>query len=306
MPIQALDGEIAPEEAGMTLAHEHVWAAFGAPSGDPDLDLTCAEEVLADLAEARAAGVATVVDVTTTDMGADSERTASIAARAGVRAVKSTGWFRSPTADAHVADRSADALAERLVADLTDGFAGTERRAGCLGEVGLSGSRPTAVEERVLEATAAAARATGAGVVLHTDDAPNARALVAAFVERGLAPTRLLVGHARVADPLAWHVELAQAGATIGFDQLGHPKRDTVEDVAPRIVALLERVPEARVAISADVGRRSRLCAFGGSGYAAAPCALLGRLRAAGVPEPVLARVAGGAAAELLALGAPS
>jgi phosphotriesterase-related protein len=299
--IETVDGSLAEDEARRVLCHEHLWAAFGTPSGDPDLELTCAAEVTGDLAEAQLAGVDAVVDVTTIDMGADVQRTAEIAGRAGVRAVKSTGWFRSPSADAHVLDRDPGSLSDELVGHLREGFAGSGRRAGCLGEVGLTGSRPTPAERRVLDATADAAVATGAGVVLHTDDADNGEALVGELLARGVHADRLLVGHARTHDPVAWQAHVLERGCVLGFDQLGHPQRDRPEDAARRIERLLELVPEGRIAISSDVGRRSRLRAFGGSGYAAGPLAALAALDAAGAGEPRLAAIAGGTAAAFLA-----
>jgi hypothetical protein len=44
-------------------------------------------------------------------------------------------------------------------------------------------------------------------VVIHTDDAENARAVVDALLRHDVPANRLLVGHARVTDALAWHVE---------------------------------------------------------------------------------------------------
>jgi phosphotriesterase-related protein len=295
--IQTVDGPIRAGEAGRGLVHEHLWAAFGAPSGDPDLELTCEPEVRADLAEAAAAGVRTVVDVTAEDMGSDVARTALLARSAGLQAVKSTGWFRSPTADGAIGDRSADELAARLIDDLRAGGA------GCLGEVGITGTAATPAEERVLDATAHAARATGAGIVLHTDDAGNGEAVVAGLLRRGVPPGRLLVGHARAGDPLEWHAELLLRGCVLAFDQLGHPLRDSVDAVAARVGCLLSRLPAARIALSSDVGRRSRLRAFGGSGYVAGPDAVLERLRADGVADAVLAGVRGGNAAAFLEIG---
>jgi hypothetical protein len=72
--------------------------------------------------------------------------------------------------------------------------------------------------------------------------------------------------------------------------------------VAARILELLAHVRDARIAVSADVGRRSRLRAFGGSGYAAGPAALLARLRESGLPEPLLAGIRGATAAAFFAL----
>lgn len=303
MLIRAIDGDIRPSEAGTTLSHEHLWAPFGRATGDTDLELTCSDEVVADVREARAAGLATLVDATSLDMGADPHKSAAIARAAGVRVVKSTGWFRSPTADPHVEGRAVEQLAASLVRHIEHGFddAPARTRAGCLGELGMSGTQPTGVEERVLDAMAAAALSTGVGLVLHTDNGPNAQALVGQLAARGVPLTQLLVGHARVADPIEWQVEMLQAGATIGFDQLGHPARDHVASVAHRIVALLEREPSARVTLSADAGRRSRLRAFGGSGLME-PFNLVAHLRAMGVADAVLARLIGGSAADFLVL----
>jgi phosphotriesterase-related protein len=302
VPIRTTDADIAPQSAGAMLPHEHLWAAFGRATGDADLEFTCVDEIVTDLKEACRANIRTVVDVTTEDMGANVERTAEVARRAGVQAVKSTGWFRSPTADSFVEGRTPDALAARLVDDLTRGFPGSGRRAGCLGEVGLSGSRPTTAEALVLDATAAAAQMTGAGVVLHTDDAENGRALVAAMLARGVAPDRLLVGHARAEDPFEWHLELAEQGSLIGFDQLGHPLREPVARVARRILELAARGWARRIVVSSDVGRRSRLRAFGGTGYASAVCSLLAELRSASLAEGHVESIAGETAAAFMAI----
>jgi hypothetical protein len=65
---------------------------------------------------------------------------------------------------------------------------------------------------------------------------------------------------------------------------------------------LLERVPQARIVLSSDVGRRSRLRAFGGSGYVSGPLGVLGLLRAAGVADARLDGLRGRTAAAFLAI----
>jgi predicted metal-dependent phosphotriesterase family hydrolase len=293
---------MAPEEVGFALAHEHIYAAFGSATGDPDLEFTCAEEITADLIEARQNGVKTIVEVSTEDMGGSAERTADVARRAGLVAVKSTGWFRSPTADHLASGRPTGELARRLVSDITTGFAGSRLQAGLLGEVGLSGTTPTSCERRLLEATAEAARETGAGIALHTDDRRNGQALVEFMLARGVLSTRLMVGHARASDPLSWHSELVSAGIVVAFDQVGHPHRDSITCIAERVEGLTNANRQARLVLSADLGRRSRLRAFGGTGYTKPLLALLAVLSARGVGGAVLARLTGGTAADFLAM----
>lgn len=298
--IQTLHGELAPHDAGFTLCHEHLLAAFGGPTGDLDLELTCPEEIASDLAAAREGGVRTVVEVSTHDMRPDLEAIARLSERSGLRVVKSTGWFRSPSVDPELEGRSAEGLCERLIADLEQGLPGPAARAGCLGEIAITGVDPTPAERRNLDATAAASIGTGAGVVCHTDNRENADALVAALRERGVAPQRFLLGHARVADPMEWQAEMIAEGITLAFDQVGHPRRDPIESVCERVVALLER-GAARIALSADLGRRSRLTAFGGQGYVRPLLALIERLRDRGLSDDAIDRLTGRNAAEFLA-----
>jgi phosphotriesterase-related protein len=300
--IQALNGGLTPSRAGFTLCHEHVYAEFGAATGDPDLEFSDSEAIGRDLTAANAAGVRTLVEVTTADMRPDLREIARLADRAGLQVVKSVGWFRSPTADSCISGRPVSELADRLVVGLTEGLEGADGRAGCLGEIGVTGVAPTVSERRNLDATAAAAIATGAGIICHTDDHPNALTLMSALLDRGVAPGRLLLGHARVDDPLGWQAEMIGTGVTLAFDQLGHPRRDPVGAVCARILELLER-GATRIALSADVGRRSRLTAHGGEGYVGALTALLAQLRARGVGESVLDGLVGGNVAGFLSFG---
>src|SRR2546430_8011047 len=132
-------------------------------------------------------------------MRCDAARSAALCAEAGIELVKSTGWFRSPYADALVGDADAAELAARLGRELEEG------RASVVGELGISGTTPTAVERRLLDAAAT----TSAPIVLHTDDWANAAALVEELVRRGVPHERLLVGHLRCADPIEGQTGLA-------------------------------------------------------------------------------------------------
>jgi predicted metal-dependent phosphotriesterase family hydrolase len=252
---------------GWTLSHEHVFTRFGKVTRDPDLDLADESLIAADLNAARSDGVETIVEVSTYDMDFSLARVIALSRTAGLRTVKSTGWYRSPTVDQALPSDDVKKLTDRLVADLESGFDGFHQRAGVLGEVGVTGSRPTRAEQRALSAAVAAASATGSGIVAHTDDEMNLRTVVALLATMGLPLTRLLIAHNRCTDPLELQIELAQQGAFLGFDQLGHPLRDQPVDVAKRVCELVDEGVGAQIVLSADVGRRSRLTAAGGSGY---------------------------------------
>lgn len=298
--VRTLSGDVPVGELGMVLAHEHVFARFGVAGGDLDLEFTLTELVERELAQARALGVGTIVEASTWDMGADVVQVAASCSQAGIAAVKTTGWFRSPSADASVARLATGALERQLIVDLLDGVAGTPMRAGALGETGIGGRRPTRTETRVLDATAAVATRTGAAVLVHTDDWGNALAALGELERRGVARDRVVLCHLRCADPLDEQLALAAAGVTLSFDQLGHPLRDPVTDVASRLAELAGCGAADQLAVSADVGRRSRLAARGGSGYIAPVHELLQLL--VHLPERDRARITGGAIASALAV----
>ena len=286
--IRTLSGDAAPSGLGFTLVHEHAYFDFAAVTGDAELSFVDEPAILTDLSEAKRLGADALVEVSTHDMGAAPQRVADLCRAAGLQVVKSTGWFRSPSVDAFVVASSPDELATRLIDDIRVGFAGTTLRAGVIGEVGLSRSTPTRAESAALDATAAAAVATGAGVVAHSDDWDNACAILDELTSRGVDRERIMLAHCRTADPAGGLQELAESGVTLAFDQLGHRGRDSIVSVAERIVELFSRGCGTHLTVSADVGRTSRLRSAGGSGYISGVRALLAELAARGIDETAL------------------
>lgn len=285
--VRTLDGDVLPTELGMTLAHEHVHASFGVVAGDPDLEFTDSDEIELDLRTAKACGVASLVEMSTYDMGSSPTQVARLTKRVGLHAVKSTGWFRSPYVDRLGID-TVDVLARRMIDDIEVGFFGSSVRAGVIGELGMSGSKPTSAEKVVLAAAAQAAISTGRQIVAHTDDWFNAVALVESFEDLGVRADRLMLAHMRCTDAVRDQISLARAGAYLAFDQLGHPHRDAPEDVAERILTIADHRQGHKIVVSADVGRRSRLSAFGGGGYMEGVAALLRDLTRRGADRKLI------------------
>ena len=84
-------------ELGFTLSHEHVLVGY---SGDNqhypwmfDLEASRARAI-AELSEAKAGGVDTVIDLTTPDLGRDVQLVADVARESGMNVVVATGMWR--------------------------------------------------------------------------------------------------------------------------------------------------------------------------------------------------------------------
>jgi phosphotriesterase-related protein len=304
--IRTLTGDILPQDIGFTLSHEHVFCDFAAAAGDPDLSMTDEVAVLADLGEARRRGVEMLVEVSTYDMGAAVDRVARLCRGADVQVVKSTGWYRSPALDPVVACSTAQEMADRAIADIRTGFADSNLRAGVIGEIAISGTSPTPAEQKALDGAAAAALATGVGVVAHSDDWANALTIIDELTARGVDRRRIMLAHCRQLDPLEGLHELAAAGMTLAFDQLGHPKRDPVAAVAERISELISLGCGPQLVVSADVGRHSRLRSAGGSGYVAGVFDLFSALKARGLGDEAIDNLTHSAPASFLAFADPA
>ena len=268
--VQTFSGPAAPGDLGTTLIHEHVFV------GHPELDLNlphpewcedlAIETAVAGLERLWGLGVRTVVDLTVLGLGRDVARVLRVADRVRVRLVASTGYYTSDVLpayfDTHGPGRlvgGPEPLLELFLRDIEVGIADTGVRAGMLKVVtGQQGITPDVC--RVMEAAAAAHLRTGVPITTHTH-APsrNGRDQLAFFVERGVAPDRLVIGHCGDSDDLDYLRELMDAGATIGMDRFG------MEHVLPdatriaTVQALLRRGYADRMVLSHDAAYFSRV-----------------------------------------------
>jgi phosphotriesterase-related protein len=302
--VHTVAGPIDPSTLGRTSMHEHLWmdstpllevhgyrsdaalpawdAAVAAearwnPGVHPDnYRLTDESAAIEEVAAWAAAGGGTLVDLTPPSLGRDPEAVRRVASAAGVHAVVATGQYLGPAHEPWVAATDDAGIADRLIRDLTEGIAETGIRAGILGELGTSDPlRPE--EARVLRASAAASRATGAAISVHVHPwGHEGPGVLDTLVLAGAAPERVILGHLTTAidrpDELR---RMADRGATLGIDLFGFdhsllgpgrwPPSD--RDVALAIAALVRDGYGDRIVLGHDVGVRTRYRRWGGWGY---------------------------------------
>lgn len=220
--IQSATGPLDTADLGFTLMHEHVIVRSpGMFENWPHLFNR--EEALArsadTLAEAKAAGVRTIVDLTTVDLGRDVPFVGEVARRSGMQVIVATGiWWRPPQ---YVDRHSVDEVAELFIRDIEQGCMGTDIRAGIIkcatDEAGVT--RPI---ETVLRASARAHRATGVPISTHTYAAGKmGLEQQRIFAEEGVDLSRVVIGHSGDSEDLDYLQALTSAGSTIGMDRFG-------------------------------------------------------------------------------------
>ena len=195
--IITVTGCLEPENLGVTLPHEHLFADWREIKYDPpesavdlrraeepvsmenlwwvqrnyfqnldNLRLNSVDEALHEVTQYRRAGGEAIVDVTPKNCGGDPTLVRAVAEETGVTVVQGTAFYTRNAHPDRLEDLDIDEIAEEFVDDVRNGIGDTNVRAGIIGEIGLSGHIHEK-EEQVLRGAARAAVRTGASVTIH-------------------------------------------------------------------------------------------------------------------------------------------
>src|SRR2546430_3229024 len=182
MHIRTVLGDIAPEELGITLGHEHVLVDLRGLWDNPPIEraylidqeptleirgelmrnpydsrpnllIDDPELCIRELMYYKEAGGQGLIDMTTVGIKPDPQGLFEIAQRTGIHVVAGCGYYRQPLIPEALHERSTEQIADDLLRWLTEGMYDTTIRAGLMGELGTS-SPIYPFEERQLRAAA--------------------------------------------------------------------------------------------------------------------------------------------------------
>ncbi|MEM8956386.1 MAG: aryldialkylphosphatase, partial [Pseudomonadota bacterium] len=179
-------GDIAAEEVGQVMFHEHILFDIVPPGATGDRDRAIAPEdrwqidyrsnddpanahqtdpdiAAAELRRYAEDGGDLIVDQSVHGLARDPQGLAQAARASGVHVVAAAGCYTARYVSTDVMQMDVDALEARFTAEITEGLDGTPIRAGLIGEIGCSWPLEPS-ERRALQAAARAARATGAAL----------------------------------------------------------------------------------------------------------------------------------------------
>jgi phosphotriesterase-related protein len=291
--VETVLGPVEPAELGWVLPHEHTAISlWHIPARWDYWELRRDEPViLEELAAFRAAGGRTLVDLTLPGVGRDPEWLVRISRASELNVVMGAGWYRGAyyPAEAGIDRRTVDSLADEIAGDIEIGVGGTGIRAGVIGEIGTDKPWLSAQEERVFRAVARAARRTGAAITTHAVQSWVGIDQLDVLESEGADLTRVVVGHADSNPDPAYHLAIAERGATVEFDFIGMSftplERFGEGRLVENLCDLLAAGHVERVMLSQDVCHDSQLKRYGGNGYAYLAESFLPKLRAAGVSD---------------------
>jgi 5-phospho-D-xylono-1,4-lactonase len=271
--IRTVLGDLPPEDLGRTDYHEHLLQASPLLLGD---DLDDVDRSAAEVVTLRDAGIDALVELTPIGLGRDPAGLRSIAERTGMHIVMATGVHRDEHygEDHPVRQLDEPALLSLFVDELTvattmPGADGGRRppvdgvRAGVI-KVGVGYWRISASERRVLSAAAAAHRRTGTAIVCHLELGTAAWEVLGFLGDQGVPADRVVLAHVdRNPDP-GLHLELAAAGAYLGYDGMARAKYWPDAVLLDCLLAVAERGGADRLLLGGDVARRSSFASYGG------------------------------------------
>ena len=267
-------GPLPADDLGVTDAHDHLHLRSPLLAGD---EIDDPSAITTEVRDGARSGLAAIVELTPIGLGRRPDVLRAVSQATGVHIVGATGYHR----DAHypaghwVLTAPEAVLLERMTTDLLVGMHPTDwsdadaeldpARAGVI-KAGASLNKISANERRRLVCAAAAARATGVAVVVHTEAATCAMEITDLLVGEGLPVEQIILAHVdRDPDP-ALHLELLARGVFLVYDTIGRAKYfpDSVR------IELIEAVCAAghgdQILLGLDIGRASYLAVNGGWG----------------------------------------
>ncbi len=277
-----------------------------------NLVLSDLELAIEEASEFRNLGGGTIVDVTPPDIGRDPIALQEISRLTGLHVVMGCGHYVHIAHPASLEDEPPEAIAERLIAEISDGVGETGVRPGIIGEIGTwHPLHPR--EEKVLRAAARAQRETGLALTIHVHIAARRGHDVLDILDQeDVDPSRVVLGHLDIAlghldadflEAMDYHRSLAERGCFIEYDTVGEEVFAPGSDQTPpfwtpldltraRAVAwLLEHGFGDRLLLSHDVFTKSQLIRYGGFGYGHILRDFEHRLREVGVGDADLTRL---------------
>ena len=285
--IRTLQGDVDPTalEDGATLFHEHV--------GRAEIDLAVEE-----LRACAFDGLGCIVDAATGRRTDEQiEHLNAIAAQSDVRIIMAGGYFEDigfAIYPVRVAAMSEDELVDELVSDATT------QRWGAFGEIASSlEMRPD--ERKVHRAIARAHLQTGLPIFTHTphESCPSCALEQMDVIENiGVDMAHVVIGHMATIkaehDPLSIHKAIAERGAFVGLDTLGHEMSRSdipAADKVKMVMDLLDAGLENHILFSSDQGNVRQFKRYYGHGWSSVLMQFVPKLRYAGVPEETIRKI---------------
>lgn len=263
--ILTVRGFVDAKDVGNTYVHEHLYttATPDVAAENPTMVLDDIANVVVDLGLFKEAGGSLIVEVTTVDYGRNVYKLKELSEKSGVHIVATGGFNKGTYNRPFLENRSIDEVAKELIKEVQEGVDGSGIRPGVL-KIGTSLNVIHPWEEIGLRAISRVSLATGIPITTHTQAGTMAKEQLDLFVEEGLDPSSIILGHMDQLDDFNVHHELVKRGAFLGYDSIPKAKYNTKERAIDFILRLAQENLHTQILISGDFARQSYFKGYGG------------------------------------------
>jgi phosphotriesterase-related protein len=246
---QTVLGPLDAAKLGFTLPHEHISDAPEVLNRWPQAwggRTKFVAKAVEKLKVVRAAGIGTIVDLTTYDVGRDVRFLEEVSRRSGLTMIASTGQrFFPPASPVAMPSRTVEGLAAFFRKEIEQGIDGTSIKAGVI-KIGIVGQALTTLEEIGLRAAARASKATGVPIRTHTNAARRAGESHAVLLEEeGVDPARVSFDHSDDSGDMDYFLGMARRGYSLGMDHVHRGKSPDFKPPFERRTDCIKRLVDA-------------------------------------------------------------
>ena len=229
--IITVTGEIAPEEIGKTLHHEHLLVdLIGAGSTgyhrwDKDEVI---EKVLPYLLEIKNAGYKTLVECTPEFLGRDPVLLKMLSEQSGIQLITNTGLYTAMEGKFlpdYAFSETPEQLAARWIDEFQNSIEGTGIYPGFI-KIAVERRPLEDIQRKIVKAAALAHLETGLTIMSHTGLAVPAFQQLEILEKTGVHPSAFIWTHANNEKDFTKQIEAAERGAWIAFDKFTPESKD--------------------------------------------------------------------------------
>jgi phosphotriesterase-related protein len=252
--------------SSFTLMHEHITIDLSSIKKDADACLDCFDLTVAELKSLRSFGVENILDMTNIGMGRNADYVLAAAKESGINIFQSTGFYKEPFLPDIVYSKTHEELAEIMLSEINQGI-NNFVKASCIGEIGTSKNEMTQVEKKVFDAAVLAAKNSKVPIYTHTTLGTYALEQAHFFIDAGIDPKRIIIGHIDLCGDLDYIRRVLDTGVNAGFDTIGKNNYFPDEKRADFLLQLESEGRIDKIVLSLDITRKSHLKHFGGISY---------------------------------------
>ena len=213
-------GPLDTSKIGLALMHDHILgAAGGIPQVYPELlGKNYKERIIMGLTAARQAGINTIVDADTFDLGRSVKILAEVSQLSGVNIICCSGWYGE--LPPYLGNFTADQYARIFAREVREGIEGTSIKAGILKSAAdFGGVTPNGA--LLLRGVARAQLLTGVPIMLHSYSPDQiGRQQIEILKEEGVDLRRVKLDHSTDTKDMEYLEWVIKQGCYLGMDRL--------------------------------------------------------------------------------------